>query len=170
MENPRSMLVNSILKEPLQLNCHSVTGTKNALSLNWGSAGLSPAAAIYTAAVSGCLDFRDCSIALGGREGRLCVGDRSCEILSQDRGLEVPLPPCRCPRWQMVTDGSQVTYQNEALRIVPQHLWKAVKDRQLALESTTTKLRGALKHCGRLHRYILSSCWSAKNAAARFAA
>lgn len=59
-------------------------------------------------------------------------------------------------RWQMVTDGSQVTYQNDALRIVPQDLWKAVKDRQLAIESTTTKLRGALKRRGSLPRYILS--------------
>jgi site-specific DNA recombinase len=59
-------------------------------------------------------------------------------------------------RWQMVTDGSEVTYQNEALRIVPQDLWRSVKDRQLAIEGTTTKLRGALKRRGSLPRYVLS--------------
>src|SRR5262249_45631869 len=44
----------------------------------------------------------------------------------------------------------------ERLRIIPQALWDAVRARQQSVEGMAIKVRGSLKHDGRVPRHILS--------------
>jgi site-specific DNA recombinase len=71
-------------------------------------------------------------------------------------------------KWQLNEAAEIITHADERLRIIPQQLWEAVKARQQSIEGITVKLRGVLRHKGRLPRHALSGLLSCQQCGGTF--
>ena len=71
-------------------------------------------------------------------------------------------------KWQLNDADQVITHADERLRIVAQPLWEAVKARQQSIEGMTVKLRGVLRHKGRLPRHVLSELLSCQQCGGTF--